>query len=139
MESFLSIKKKRVIDKSASEIAVTPILKKDTHKAKPQIIEIVKEPKGKELLDTDGDGIADNIDKCPDEKGSIENFGCKKVVEKLPKKVEVHTKVIEKTTKKISTISTSKANPIKKKTTQIKKKSINGFIQEPNIEPKPLN
>jgi hypothetical protein len=139
ISEFFKYKKKRVIDKSASEIAVTPIPKKDTHKVKSQIVEIVKVPKRQELLDTDSDGIADNIDKCPDEKGSIENFGCKKVVEKIPKKVEVHTKVIEKTTKKINTISTSKANPIKKKTTQIKKESINGFIQEPNIEPKPLN
>jgi hypothetical protein len=132
---FFKYKKKRVIDKSASEIAVTPIPKKDTHKAKPQIIEIVKEPKGKELLDTDGDGIADNIDKCPDEKGSIENFGCKKVVEKLPKKVEVHTKVIEKPTPKIRTKTTTKEKPIKKKTTQIKNESNNGFINGKSVEP----
>jgi hypothetical protein len=138
ISKFFEYKKKRVIDKSVSEIAVTPIPKKDTHKVKPQIIEIVNEPKGQELLDKDGDGIADNIDKCPDEKGSIENFGCKKVIEKSPAKVEVHTKVIEKTPPKISK-STIKAKPFKKKTKQIEKESYNGFIQEPNIEPKPLN
>lgn len=138
ISKFFEYKKKRVIDKSVPEIAVTPIPKKDTHKAKPQIIEFVNEPKRQELIDKDGDGIADNIDKCPDEKGSIENFGCKKEVGKSPPKVEVLTKVIEKTPPKITNKSTTNGKPIKKKTPQ-KKENPRDFIIDPNIEPKPLN
>jgi hypothetical protein len=103
--------------------------KKDSTENSTSDNKIVVE-KNKISIDSDGDGIADSIDKCPNEKGSIENFGCKKVIEKSPAKVEVHTKVIEKTPPKIRTKSATKVKPIKKKTT-IK----DGFIQEPNIEP----
>jgi hypothetical protein len=121
------------IDNATDKISLS--IKNETKKNKDSIKNSTSDSKiivkkNKTYIDTDGDGISDNIDKCPEEKGSIENFGCKKVIEKSPAKVEVHTKVIEKTPPKIRTKSATKVKPIKKKTT-IK----DGFIQEPNIEP----
>jgi hypothetical protein len=87
------------------------------------------------IKDTDGDGLMDNIDKCPNEKGLAKNEGCPIVIEKSPIKAEVQTNIIEKTPPKIITKTTTKAKPIKKKTTQIKNESNNGFINGKSVEP----
>jgi outer membrane protein OmpA-like peptidoglycan-associated protein len=39
-------------------------------------------PIEKKEIDTDGDGIIDRLDNCPDEKGTAKNNGCPEVIEK---------------------------------------------------------
>jgi hypothetical protein len=141
---FVNCFSQNFIDKVSDNLNKILETKKDNKKSKENKsdehnLKTINKPIRVLDKDSDGDGIADNIDKCPDEKGSIENFGCKKVIEKLPTKAEVQTNIIEKTPPKIITKTTTKAKPIKKKTTHIKNESNNGFIQEPNIEPKPFN
>jgi hypothetical protein len=43
------------------------------------------------LKDSDGDGISDNIDKCPNVKGTLKNEGCPNKVSNIKK-----PKIIEK-------------------------------------------
>lgn len=73
--------------------------------------------KSKTILDSDGDGIADNIDKCPNEKGTIENFGCKKEVVIRKENNESKSKSIptKKEKQKINNSSSNRDLDIKSK------------------------
>ncbi len=73
------------IDNATDKISLS--IKNETKKNKDSIKNstsdnkiIVK--KNKTYIDTDGDGISDNIDKCPNEKGSIEFYGCRTIIKK---------------------------------------------------------
>ena len=49
------------------------------------------------LKDSDGDGISDNIDKCPNDKGTLKNEGCPNTESTNPNEnFDKKPKIIEK-------------------------------------------
>jgi hypothetical protein len=58
-----------------NEKKTTRVVKK---KYKPKFSKVSRKNK---IKDTDGDGLLDNIDKCPNEKGLAKNEGCPIVIE----------------------------------------------------------
>ena len=57
--------------------------------------------------DTDGDGVADNEDRCPEVKGSIANKGCPEMkVEDIKKITQIASKIFfETNSEKLKTAS----------------------------------
>jgi len=59
-------------------------------------------------VDTDGDGVADDIDECPNEVGLAENNGCPKIEEAVIEKISVNAKAIQFKTGKTVIAESSK-------------------------------
>lgn len=79
---FMSFVNAQTIPKSINK-PLNPTTKKKAQKIVVKQIPVYKE----KTNDSDGDGLTDAIDECPDEKGTPKNGGCPELVE--PKTSEV--------------------------------------------------
>ncbi len=62
--------------------AKKPITTNQTQQPSQEVVELPKKAEPAKPLDTDGDGVPDDRDDCPEVKGSTDNGGCPKELEK---------------------------------------------------------
>ncbi|OAQ39895.1 hypothetical protein A5893_10035 [Pedobacter psychrophilus] len=62
--------------------AKKPVTPNETQQPTQEVIEQPKKPEPAKPLDTDGDGVPDDRDDCPEVKGGIDNGGCPKEMDK---------------------------------------------------------